>query len=66
MDMIIGRFLTPFNSSRAIGRVRWRDDNSRRNVQNLRRDSVKPHRVWHQLQATVDDRMKVKWTVFHA
>ena len=39
MEMIIGRSLTPLNSSRTIGSVRRRDDNSRGKVQNVRGDS---------------------------
>jgi hypothetical protein len=37
--MIIGRSHTPLNSSRTIGSVRQRDDNSRGKVQNVRGDS---------------------------
>ena len=39
MRMIIGRSLTPFNSSRTKRGVRRRDDNSRGQVQNVRGDS---------------------------
>jgi hypothetical protein len=39
MDLIIGRFLTPLNSSRTMGSVRWRDESSRGKVQNVSRDS---------------------------
>ena len=39
MDMIIGRSLTPLNSSRTMGGVRLCDDNSRRKVQNFREHS---------------------------
>src|SRR5712692_1303932 len=39
METIIGRFLTPLNSSRTMGSVRRRDDNSRGKVQNVRGDS---------------------------
>jgi hypothetical protein len=39
MKMIISRFHTPLNSSRTIGSVRRRDDNSRGKVQNVRGDS---------------------------
>jgi hypothetical protein len=39
MDMIIGRSLTPLNSSRTMGSVHRRDDNSRGKVQNVRADS---------------------------
>jgi hypothetical protein len=39
MEMIIGRSHTPLNSSRTIGSVRRRDDNSRGKVQNVRGDS---------------------------
>jgi hypothetical protein len=39
MDLIISRFLTPLNSSMMMGRVRWRDENSRGKVQNIRGDS---------------------------
>ena len=39
MEMIIGRSLTPLNSSRTMGSVRRRDDNSRGKVQNVRGDS---------------------------
>jgi hypothetical protein len=39
MGMIIGRSLTPLNSSRTMGGVRRRDDHSRGKVQNVRGDS---------------------------
>jgi hypothetical protein len=39
MEMIIGRSLTPLNSSRTMGSVRRHDDNSRGKVQNVRGDS---------------------------
>ena len=39
MRVIIGGFLTPLNSSRTMGSVRRRDDNSRRKVQNVYGDS---------------------------
>ena len=38
--MIIGRSLMPLNSSRTMGSVRRRDDNSRGKVQNVLRDSL--------------------------
>ena len=44
MDMIIDRSLMPLNSSRTIGSVRRRDDNSRGKVQNVRGDSSEPDR----------------------
>src|SRR5712691_4510909 len=39
MGMIIGRSLTPLNSSTTIGGVRRRDDHSRGKAQNVRGDS---------------------------
>jgi hypothetical protein len=39
MDLIIGRFLTPLNFSRTMGRFRRRDNSSRRKVQNGYGDS---------------------------
>jgi hypothetical protein len=39
MDLIIGRFLPPLNSSKTLGRVRRRDDNSRGKVRKVRADS---------------------------
>jgi hypothetical protein len=35
MDLIIGRFLPPLNSSKTVGNVRRRDDNSRRKVRKV-------------------------------
>jgi hypothetical protein len=39
MDLIIGRFLPPLNSSKTVGSVRQRDDNSRGKVRKVRADS---------------------------
>jgi hypothetical protein len=39
MDLIIGRFLSPLNSSKTVGSVRRRDDNSRGKVRKVRADS---------------------------
>jgi hypothetical protein len=39
MDLIIGRFLPPLNSSKTVGNVRRRDDNSRRKVRKVPADS---------------------------
>jgi hypothetical protein len=46
MDLIIGRFLPPLNSSKTVGRVRRRDDNSRGKVRKVRADSSAEHRKW--------------------
>src|ERR1700693_3420558 len=39
MDLIIGRFLPPLNSSKTVASVRRRDDNSRGKVRKVRADS---------------------------
>jgi hypothetical protein len=45
--MIIGRWLTPLNSSRTMRGVPRRDDNSRKKVQNVRGDSsAESHTCW--------------------